>query len=112
MPLLSTHLPPLHWALSGAGIAAVTRCSSGFACSACNRIHASGDSCCANCHAGFMVGDFAKLVKPPNHIPTAQVPCINCHVLTDMTIMAPLSTIHRIEAAQTSGWYCMASRAK
>ena len=24
MPLLSTHLPPLHWALSGAGIAAVT----------------------------------------------------------------------------------------
>jgi hypothetical protein len=44
-----------------------------------------GGADCANCHAGFMVGDFAKLVKPPNHIPTAQVPCINCHVLTDMS---------------------------
>ena len=49
-----------------------------------------------------MVGDFAKLVKPPNHIPTAQVPCINCHVLTDMSIMAPLSAIHRNAQSTTT----------
>jgi hypothetical protein len=71
-----------------------------------------GGADCANCHAGFMVGDFAKLVKPANHIPTAPVPCINCHVLTDMSIMAPLSVIHRnAQSTTTNCQQCHGSNA-
>ena len=71
-----------------------------------------GGADCSNCHAGFNVGDFAKLVKPANHIPTAQVPCVNCHVLTDMALMASLSTIHRnTQSTTTNCQQCHGSNA-
>ena len=71
-----------------------------------------GGADCANCHVGFNVGDFAKLVKPANHIPVAQVPCANCHVLTDMSIMASLSTIHRnTQSTTTNCQQCHGSNA-
>ena len=61
-----------------------------------------GGADCANCHVGFNKGDFAKLVRPANHIPIAPVPCVTCHVLTDMSIMAPLLTIHQNAPSSTT----------
>lgn len=71
-----------------------------------------GGADCSNCHTGFNVGDFNKSAKPANHIPTAAVPCINCHVLNDMSIMASVTTIHQnIQSTTTNCQQCHGSNA-
>jgi ssDNA-binding Zn-finger/Zn-ribbon topoisomerase 1 len=55
-----------------------------------NAVLARGQSC-DQCHN---TQQFVGTKVPANHIPTAAVPCSNCHTTTDYRVMPDITTIH------------------